>query len=206
MRLKPGRPDLNRWADLVDVPGARPASPGVALRVAWLGVSTLHVTDGTSSLLTDGFFSRPGLVRTGLGRIRPDEARIDHALRRAGIDTLEAVLPVHTHYDHVLDSATVAARTGARVIGGESAAHVARGHGLPEGRIRVVTSGDELKLVHPQPGAGPELFEHLDFTWFCLQPMDGPDRVANTEATVAACLARPRWRLSLQTHKELGIP
>lgn len=70
----------------------------------------------------------------------------------------------------------------------------------------VVTSGDELKLVHPQPGAEPELFEHLDFTWFCLQPMDGPDRVANTEATVAACLARPRWRLSLQTHKELGIP
>lgn len=70
----------------------------------------------------------------------------------------------------------------------------------------VVTSGDELKLVHPQSGAEPELFEHLDFRWFCLQPMDGPHRVANTASTVAACLARPMWRLSVQTHKELGIP
>jgi 7-carboxy-7-deazaguanine synthase (Cx14CxxC type) len=70
----------------------------------------------------------------------------------------------------------------------------------------VVTRGDELKLVHPQPGAEPERFEHLDFTWFCLQPLDGPDRAANTAAAVAHCLAHPRWRLSLQTHKELGIP
>lgn len=69
-----------------------------------------------------------------------------------------------------------------------------------------VTQGDELKLVFPQEGAPPAQFESLDFTLFLIQPMDGPDRAANTQAAVAFCLANPRWRLSLQTHKYLGIP
>jgi len=67
-------------------------------------------------------------------------------------------------------------------------------------------SGDELKLVFPQPGADPARFERLAFRHFFLQPMDGPDRAANTEAALRYCLAHPRWRLSLQTHKLLGIP
>jgi len=70
----------------------------------------------------------------------------------------------------------------------------------------VVTSGDELKLVYPQAGAEPERFVHLGFRHFFLQPMDGPALEANTRATLAYCLAHPRWRLSLQTHKLLGIP
>ncbi|XTZ14757.1 7-carboxy-7-deazaguanine synthase [Micromonospora echinospora] len=69
----------------------------------------------------------------------------------------------------------------------------------------VLTRGDDLKLVYPQPGAEPARFEHLDFTHFMLQPMDGPDRVANTEAAVRYCLEHPQWRLSLQTHKYIGI-
>jgi 7-carboxy-7-deazaguanine synthase len=67
-------------------------------------------------------------------------------------------------------------------------------------------SGDELKLIYPQAGAEPRLFEHLAFRHFFLQPMDGPDRDANTRAALQYCLAHPRWRLSLQTHKLLGIP
>lgn len=70
----------------------------------------------------------------------------------------------------------------------------------------VVTAGDELKLIFPQAGAEPEQFTALAFTHFFLQPMDGPLRDANTAAAVAYCLAHPRWRLSLQTHKLLGIP
>ena len=69
----------------------------------------------------------------------------------------------------------------------------------------VLSGGDELKLVFPQPGAEPERFEGLAFKNFFLQPMDGPAREANTAAAVAYCLAHPRWRLSLQTHKLLGI-
>jgi 7-carboxy-7-deazaguanine synthase (Cx14CxxC type) len=70
----------------------------------------------------------------------------------------------------------------------------------------VQTSGQELKLVYPQPGVDPARFEGLDFERFYLQPMDGPAREANTRAAIAYCLAHPRWRLSVQTHKYLGIP
>jgi 7-carboxy-7-deazaguanine synthase len=67
------------------------------------------------------------------------------------------------------------------------------------------TAGQELKLVYPQPGVDPARFEALAFERFSLQPMDGPDREANTQATIAYCLSHPRWRLSLQTHKYLGL-
>lgn len=66
--------------------------------------------------------------------------------------------------------------------------------------------GDELKLVFPQEEAMPERFAALDFRHFFLQPMDGPERRRNTELAVAYCLSHPRWRLSLQTHKLIGIP
>jgi 7-carboxy-7-deazaguanine synthase (Cx14CxxC type) len=66
--------------------------------------------------------------------------------------------------------------------------------------------GHELKLVFPQVGVDPARFEALDFERFFLQPMDGPHREANTQAAVAYCLAHPRWRLSVQTHKYLGLP
>ncbi|SDZ59636.1 7-carboxy-7-deazaguanine synthase, Cx14CxxC type [Asanoa ishikariensis] len=69
----------------------------------------------------------------------------------------------------------------------------------------VLTAGHDLKLVFPQAGAEPELFEDLEFEHFMLQPMDGPDRVANTEAAVRYCMKHPQWRLSLQTHKYIGI-
>ena len=73
------------------------------------------------------------------------------------------------------------------------------------GAALVVDKGDELKLVFPQAGAEPARFEHLAFRHFLLQPMDGPDQAANTQAAVAYCMANPRWRLCLQTHKFLGI-
>ena len=69
----------------------------------------------------------------------------------------------------------------------------------------VLTEGDELKLVFPQPTALPERFEALHFRHFLLQPMDGPRAAENTAAALAYCLAHPRWRLSVQTHKALGI-
>jgi 7-carboxy-7-deazaguanine synthase len=70
----------------------------------------------------------------------------------------------------------------------------------------LLRTGDELKLVFPQPGAEPEHFERLDFRHFFLQPMDGPERERNTQLAVRYCLEHPRWRLSLQTQKYLGIP
>ena len=69
----------------------------------------------------------------------------------------------------------------------------------------VQTSGQELKLVYPQPAAMPDRFEHLAFERFWLQPMDGPDQAANTAAAIDYCLTHPKWRLSVQTHKYIGV-
>jgi 7-carboxy-7-deazaguanine synthase (Cx14CxxC type) len=68
------------------------------------------------------------------------------------------------------------------------------------------TFGDELKLVFPQSDCLPEQFEALDFEVFSLQPMDGESAEENIKATIAYCMEHPKWRLSLQTHKMLGIP
>jgi 7-carboxy-7-deazaguanine synthase len=68
-----------------------------------------------------------------------------------------------------------------------------------------VRSGNELKLVYPQAGAPPEDFERWRFEHFLLQPMDGPEKLANTERAVAYCMSHPKWKLSLQTHKIIGI-
>lgn len=70
----------------------------------------------------------------------------------------------------------------------------------------VLVAGDELKLVYPQHDALPERFAHLAFDHFLLQPMDGPNLIEHTRQTIAYCKAHPKWRLSLQTHKLLGIP
>jgi len=69
----------------------------------------------------------------------------------------------------------------------------------------VQTTGSELKLVYPQENAPPEKFEQLDFRHFFLQPMDGPETARNTELAIDYCLRHPRWRLSIQTHKLVGL-
>ncbi len=74
------------------------------------------------------------------------------------------------------------------------------------GAALVQRQGHELKLVFPQAGLGPEDVGGLDFRHFFLQPMDGPERLRNIAQAVSYCLANPRWRLSLQTHKMIGIP
>jgi L-ascorbate metabolism protein UlaG (beta-lactamase superfamily) len=139
MRLKLGRPDIGRYADRFDVPAASDD-----FGVTFLGVATLLLDDGESALLTDGFFSRPSLLKVGLGKIAPDDARIDAVLARAGIDRLDVVAPVHSHFDHALDSAVVAQRTGAVLVGGESTANVGRGGGLPAEQIRVAVPGEPM--------------------------------------------------------------
>jgi 7-carboxy-7-deazaguanine synthase len=74
------------------------------------------------------------------------------------------------------------------------------------GAEQVLAFGNELKLVYPQEGLSPADFEGLAFEYFYLQPMDGPDRDRNTALALRYCLEHPQWRLSLQTHKLLGIP
>ena len=143
MRLRPGRPDIERYAHRFTVPAAESGAP---LTVTWLGVSTLLLDDGSSTLMTDGYFSRPSLAQVALGKVSPSPPRVDGCLTRLQVTRLEAVVPVHTHIDHALDSALVADRTGARLVGGESAANVGRGYGLAADRIVVAVSGEPIRL------------------------------------------------------------
>jgi 7-carboxy-7-deazaguanine synthase (Cx14CxxC type) len=75
-----------------------------------------------------------------------------------------------------------------------------------QGAEVVVTRGDEIKLVVPQEGQDLSAFERLEFAHYFLQPMDGPDKLRNTEFAIATCKNNPQWRLSIQTHKLLQIP
>ncbi len=135
-----GRPSLEPYASRFDLPAAA-GSAGVT----FLGVATLLIDDGETQVLTDGFFSRPGLVSVGLRKIAPDQGRIGACLARSGADRVAAVAPVHSHFDHALDSAVVAEQTGALLVGGESTANIGRGAGLPPDRIRVVGDGETVE-------------------------------------------------------------
>ncbi|MDG4665310.1 MBL fold metallo-hydrolase [Mycobacterium sp. 236(2023)] len=139
MRLKPGRPDLGAYTAYFDLPRAESRAP---LTVSWAGVTTLLVDDGTSAVMTDGFFSRPSLLTVAARPLTPSRPRIDAALTRLAVRRLDAVTPVHTHFDHAMDSAEVANITGATLIGGTSAANIGRGRGLD--RIHVATPGEAV--------------------------------------------------------------
>ncbi|GAA4102246.1 MBL fold metallo-hydrolase [Nocardioides kongjuensis] len=145
LRLRLGRPEIGRYADRFGLPrSTREQGDGVG--VTFLGVASLLIDDGSTAVLTDGFFSRPSLRRVALGTIAPDEARIDATLARAGIDRVDVVAPVHTHFDHVMDSAVVAQRTGARLVGGTSVAQVGQGGGLPDEQVEVVVPGAPMRV------------------------------------------------------------
>lgn len=135
------RPDMAAFRSLFQ---PKAAAPENGLRVTYLGVSTLLLEDGETALMTDGFFTRPGIVEVAFGRVAPDPAVIAASLARIGVRRLAAVIPVHSHYDHAMDSPEVARLTGALLLGSESTANIGRGWNLPETRIRVVRHGETL--------------------------------------------------------------
>lgn len=122
---------------------ALPQTPAEAgkLRVTFFGVSTLLLDDGETAILTDGFFTRPAKLPVLFGRVEPDRTAIATTLQRAGIRQLAAVIAVHSHYDHAMDSPEVARQTGAVLIGSESTANIGRGWGLAEDRMRIAGDG-----------------------------------------------------------------
>jgi L-ascorbate metabolism protein UlaG (beta-lactamase superfamily) len=119
-------------------------TPPTNLTLTYLGTTTVYITDGTTHLLTDGFFTRPSLRQVLFTRLSPDPQIIAACLQRAGITRLDAVLVSHSHYDHSMDSAEVCRQTGALLVGSDSTLQVGRGAGLPESSLCAITAGFPL--------------------------------------------------------------
>lgn len=180
----------------------------------WSGRETDRATAVCSFCDTD-FVSTDG---PGGGRFETADALADHVAGVWTADAPEAQPPfvVCTGGEPLLqlDNALVdALHRHGFLVAVETNGTVAPPDGLDwvcvspkAGAELVIRAGDELKLVYPQPEAPPERFAGLAFDHFSLQPMDGPDREANTRRSVEYCLRYPRWRLSLQTHKLIGLP
>ena len=131
-------------ASLENIDWAMAPEPGEsALTATWLGVTTVLFDDGETQILIDGFFSRPTLAE-GLLRqpVDNDAVNINRALHEYGMRNLAAIIPVHSHFDHAMDVGEIALRSKASVLGSESTANIARGAGVLEDQIVVVTPGE----------------------------------------------------------------
>jgi L-ascorbate metabolism protein UlaG (beta-lactamase superfamily) len=123
--------------------------PPGSVTVRWTGTATLVFSDGETTWMTDGWFTRPGPISLLFGKIAPDVDAVARGLARNGIDAahpLTAVFPVHSHYDHAMDAPEVARRAGALLVGSESTANIGRGWRLPEQQIRVVRDREPIRF------------------------------------------------------------
>ncbi len=150
------------------------------LRSTFLGVSSIVFNDGENSILIDGFFTRPSMARALATRIEPDVELIDSSLIRAGANSVSAVFVAHSHYDHALDSAVVASRTGAQLVGSDSTLQIGRGADLSESQMTRVVTGEPYRF-------GPfsvTLFEsahspHAKFEGVITSALRPPARIAD---------------------------
>ncbi|HWK90431.1 MAG TPA: MBL fold metallo-hydrolase [Longimicrobium sp.] len=138
----------------------QPEDSNDTLTVRFMGTSSLLFTGRDSSILMDGFVSRPGLLRTGVGWIWPDRGRIDYAQKRLGPLKLAAVFAGHAHYDHAMDAPVWARRTNTRLVGSRSTLMLGCGIGLPESRLHLVREGvpmrfGEFELTFIESAHGP---------------------------------------------------
>jgi 7-carboxy-7-deazaguanine synthase len=195
--------------------GGQAGRPAVFLRFAgcnlWNGLERDRAGAVCSFCDTDFV----GVDGDGGGKFATAEALADHVVSMWRGRESDPRLVVCTGGEPLLqlDSALIAAlKTSGFDIAVETNGTVAAPAGIdwicvsPKADAPLAqTSGQELKLVYPQALATPDRFESLDFERFWLQPMDGPDQAANTEAAMDYCLTHPMWRLSVQTHKFIGV-
>ena len=135
------RPELNNGAWEAPVPASAAAADNVT--VTWLGVTTLLFDDGETQILIDGFFSRPSLGDIIFDRpVVNDAATINYALNEYGMRRLAAIIPTHSHFDHAMDVGSIANRSSASILGSASTLAIARGAGVPEDQITLVSDGE----------------------------------------------------------------
>lgn len=177
------RPPMGQWFETGTRNAAALPESG-PIEIIWLGTSTVLISDGQHHLLSDGFFSRPSLLTLATGPIEPSRTRIEAALDNYQIDKLDAVLVLHTHYDHAMDAPLVAQLTDAVVIGSESTANVARGLPLPEQQIQVASAGQPITI-----GTFTVTFLESDH----VPQSEWIDKATGMNEVVSEPLATPAW-------------
>ncbi len=123
------------------------ANPPIdAVTVQFVGVSTVVVSDDSTTIMTDGFFTRPTAIDLIFGVIEPDTADIRWSLQRLGLEKLDGIFVAHSHFDHAMDAPEVARLTGAKMYGSESTANIGRGWNLPESQMEVLQNGKPIQI------------------------------------------------------------
>lgn len=193
LRLPWNRPAIEPYYQKIE----QPASSAGAVDVTFLGASSILFDDGVTRLLSDGFFSRPRGARVLFTKIEPDRDRIDYVLARLGVDTLDAVFVLHSHYDHAFDAPIVADTTGADLIGSASTRNVAIGL-ASTAPFRLVANRDTVRYgdftvtfiesLHSEPDRAPG---HIE------EPLVPPRRVRSwkTGEAFSVLVAHPRGRI-----------
>ncbi len=148
--------EFQSWYDQVQEP-----SSDTAIYVQFIGVSSMVISDGKTTLMTDGFFSRPTGWQLLFGKIQPEVADIHWGVAKLELEQLDAIFTVHSHFDHAMDAPEVAKLTGARLFGSISTANIARGWGLPEDQIR--TYQDYVPISIGAFRITPILSKHYQF-------------------------------------------
>ena len=120
---------------------------GKGLAATWMGTAAILLDDGETQILIDPFVSRPGILPVALGRpLEPLEDAIDAWIQRLNMQEVAAILVTHSHYDHSMDAPFFAKRLGAPVFGSESTAQIVRGAGLGEEFVRIVETGEPMRM------------------------------------------------------------
>lgn len=195
VKLPFNRPSLRPYRDYLQ----RPATGTDDGLTTWfLGTSSVLVTDGQTWLLSDGFVTRPSLLRFIAGTIAPDPAKVQAVIDRLRLGSLAAVFCVHSHYDHALDAPVWALRTGADLVGSASTANLGRGLAVPENALRVVTDGQilrygqfEVTFIHSVHSPGDR------YPGVIGQPLTPPAKASawRSDTSYSVLITHPRGRI-----------
>lgn len=175
--------------------------------VTWLGITTLLFDDGETQILTDGTFTRLGLLDIlARRRVWSDAARINEVVAARRLNRLAAIVPLHAHFDHAMDLGHVANRTSAIVLGSESAANIARGARVPVSQYQILADGESrqfgaftitlIESAHAPIGPGGDYW----FAGAITEPLEQPARVSEWKAGIAwsVIIAHPQGTALVQ--------
>ncbi len=151
--------DIGKYKNWEVSPTANPSKSAVT--VQFVGVSTVVISDDSTTLMTDGFFTRPAPIDMVFGVVEPDTADIRWGLERLVLKKLDAVFVTHSHFDHAIDAPEVVRLTGAKMYGSESTANIGRGWNLPESQIQLFENKQPIKIG--QFTVTPILSRHFEF-------------------------------------------